>query len=230
MPSTTINARIFEALNANPHATIEELKKGDKQSTVSAVRNFWRQTRHKTYRATSTVSNPVQTAREILATSAKRGLSETESRDLAIDAGVAHGTAFSVAAEVFRDFRRHQKTLREKLKGALGRWTVVVADSGLELPVGHNIRVDWTQDPPRYHDPLKKRSKKYERWIAAFESGYAVIQKGKVVDGIETRTRESYLGIYRIDQLEIVPARDGETVDVTFRMVEELPEVPAGLS
>ncbi len=44
--------------------------------------------------------------------------------------------------------------------------------------------------------------------------------------GIETRTRDGYLGIYRIDRLEVKNLADGETVDVTFRLTEEIHDVP----
>lgn len=221
MSNITINERVFAALNANPDSTIEELAKGDKRSTVTAVRNFWRKTRHKNYTSSSSVPDPVETARSILIKATKQGLTEAEGRDLAIDAGVAHGTAFAVAAQVYRDFRRQQP----KLQGARGTWTVVT-ESGLEIPVCHNIRVDWTQDPPVYNDAFKKISKKYQRWLSAFENGYAVIQKGKVEDGVETRARDSYLGIYRIDQLEEKVTPDGELATVTFQLAEELSEVP----
>lgn len=221
MSNSTINERVFAELNANPEATIEELQKGDKRSTVTAVRNFWRKTRHKAYTSSSSVPDPVMTARSILIKATKQGLSEAEGRDLAIDTGVAHGTAFSVAAQVYRDFRRQQPNL----KGARGTWTVAT-ESGLEIPVCHNIRVDWTQDPPIYNDVFKKISKKYRRWLSAFGNGYAVIQKGKVEDGVETRARDSYLGIYRVDQLDEKVTPDGEMATVTFRLVEELAGVP----
>ena len=221
MSKIAINERVFAALNAKPEAAIEELAQGDKRSTVSAVRYFWRQTRHKTYSSSSTVPLPGETARSILVKATKQGLTEAEGRDLAIDAGVAHGTAFAVAAQVYRDFRRQQPNL----KGARGTWTVLT-ESGLEIPVCHNIRVDWTQDPPVYNDVFKKISKKYHRWLSAFANGYTVVQKGKIEDGVETRARDSYLGIYRIDQHneEVMP--DGERATVTFQLVEELSEVP----
>ncbi|UWS77817.1 hypothetical protein N1037_10970 [Phaeobacter sp. G2] len=221
MSKISINERVFSALNAKPEATIEELAQGDKRSTVTAVRNFWRKTRHKTYTSASTVPDPVETARSILIKATKQGLSETEGRDLAIDAGVAHGTAFAVAAQVYRDFRRQQPNL----KGARGTWTVLT-ESGLEIPVCHNIRVDWTQDPPVYTDAFKKISRKYHRWLSAFANGYAVVQKGKIEDGVETRARDSYLGIYRIDHLNEKVMPDGEMAAVTFQLVEELSEVP----
>lgn len=185
----TINERIFAALNAKPDATIEELTQGDKRSTVTAVRNFWRKTRHKAYTSSSTVPDPVETARAILIKATKQGVAEAEGRDLAIDAGVAHGTAFSVAAQVYRDARRQQPNL----KSARGTWTVLT-ESGVEIPVCHNIRVDWTQEPPVYNDAFKKISKKYHRWLSAFANGYAVVQKGKIEDGVETRAPDSYWG------------------------------------
>lgn len=222
MSKNTINERVFAALNVKPDSTIEELLNGDKRSTVTAVRNFWRKTRHKTYTSSSTVPDPVETARSILTKASKQGLTEVEGRDLAIDAGVAHGTAFSVAAQVYRDFRRQQPNL----KGSRGTWTVLT-ESGLEIPVCHNIRVDWTREPPVYNDAFKKISKKYRRWLSAFENGYAVVQKGKIENGVETRARDSYLGIYRIDRLIEKVMPDGEMAAVTFQLVEELPEVPA---
>ncbi|MDR6265297.1 hypothetical protein [Roseobacter sp. N2S] len=221
MLNKTIYERVFAALNAKPDSTIEELTKGDKRSTVTAVRNFWRKTRHKAYMSSSSVPDPVATARTILLKATKQGLTEAEGRDVAIDAGVAHGTAFSVAAQVYRDFRRQQP----KLRGARGTW-IVATETGLELPVCHNIRVDWTQDPPIYNDAFKKISKKYQRWLSAFDNGYAVIQKGKVEGGVETRARDSYLGIYRIDQLLEKVTPDGEMATVTFQLSEELSEVP----
>lgn len=154
MSHLSINERVFADLNANPNIPIEDLIKGDKRKTVTAVRNFWRKTRHKEYTSSSSVPDPVTTARSILAKATKEGLSEAEGRDLAIDAGVAHGTAFAVAAEVYRDFRREQP----KLKGARGTWTVKT-DSGLEMPVCHNIRVDWGQVPPVYNDALRRSAK-----------------------------------------------------------------------
>ncbi|RMC30030.1 hypothetical protein [Paracoccus alkanivorans] len=221
MSNETITARVFTALNENPDITIEELEKDDKRSTVTAARNFWRKTRHKIYMSSSSVSDPVETARKTLLRAAKQGLTEAQGRDLAIDAGVAHGTAFAVAAQVYRDFRRQQPNL----KGSRGSWTVVT-ENGLEIPVCHNIRVDWTQNPPHYNDAFKKVSKKYEHWLLALKNGYAVIQKGKVEEGVETRARDSYLGIYRIDQLKERLAPDGKTATVTFRLLAEESGVP----
>lgn len=217
----TITERVFAALNVKPDATIEELQRGDKRSTVTAARYFWRSTRHKTYVGSSSVANPVEVARRVILQATRRGLNEAEGRDLAIDVGVAHGTAFAVAAQVYRDFRRQQPSL----KGSRGTWTVTT-ESGLEMPVCHNLRVDWSQKPPFYSDKFKKAGKKYDRWLSAFACGYAVIQKGKLDGGVETRARDSYLGIYRIDQLTVKSDPAGGTVDVSFRMVEEMKGVP----
>lgn len=117
----------------------------------------------------------------------------------------------------YRDSSQQQP----KLKGSRGTWTVI-AENGLEIPVCHNIRVDWSQNIPVYNDEFKTVSRKYQRWLAAFRSGYAVIQKGKVEDGVETRARDSYFGIYRIDQLTERLEPDGKTATVTFRMIERI--------
>lgn len=215
METETITARVFAALNLDPESSIDDLEKTDKRSTVTAARNFWRNTRHKTYVSSSAVSNPVQVAREVLQHASEKGLSEAEGRDLAIDAGVAHGTAFAVAAQVYRDFRRRAQPV---LTGSRGTWTVKT-QGGLELPVCHNIRVDWSSTPPVYTDSFKKLGKKYERWMTSLESGFAVIQKGKIENDVETRWRDSYLGIYKIDDLKETFAADGETASVSFRLI-----------
>ncbi|MFX4299976.1 hypothetical protein [Pseudosulfitobacter pseudonitzschiae] len=217
MENETITARVFAALNVDPASPIDVLEMDDKRSTVTAARNFWRNTRHKTYVSSSAVSNPVQVARDVLLKASRHGLSEADGRDLAIDSGVAHGTAFAVAAQVYRDFRRRAQPV---LTGSRGTWTVTTP-GGLELPVCHNIRVDWSRTPPAYTDTFKKLGKKYERWIASLESGYAVIQKGKIEDDVETRWRDSYLGIYQIDGLKETFAADGETANVSFRLTGE---------
>ncbi|OUD10309.1 hypothetical protein BVC71_02000 [Marivivens niveibacter] len=163
----------------------------------------------------------MEAARAILIKATKQGLTEAEGRDRAIDAGVVHWTAFTQAANVYRDFRRQQP----KLKGSRGTWTVLT-ENGLEIPACYNSRVDWTQDPPVYFDEFKKISKKYHRWLSAFENGYAVVQKGKVEDGVETRARDSYLGIYRIGHLDEKLTCNGERATVSFELTEEMTEVP----
>lgn len=221
MTDESLIARVFEALNANPEAKLEDLGPGVKASTFQAYRLLWRQTRHKEYTSESTIADPASVARPLMWKAAHDGLTEAEGRDLAIDAGVSHGLAAAIAATVYRDYRSGQ----QQLKGRHGSW-IVRTEDGAQAPVGHNICVDWSQDPPAYSDTITPTGNKYNEWLGGLRHGHVVIQRGVMEQGRETRARSSYLGIFRIDQLTVEENPATRSGRVTFRLAERIDHVP----
>ena len=114
--ATTTTARVFALCNERPQIARKDIapalgfQNGSPEAgTCSSAHGFWKRTRHKTYRSTSLVEQPVSIAQEIATNAALAGETEAEAIDLCIDAGVAHGTAFTQTGRVFRAHRRTVK-------------------------------------------------------------------------------------------------------------------------